>query len=40
MRNQKGFTLPELLLCIVFFLAVGVVGAILYAAFHFLLKFW
>jgi len=40
MKNQKGFTVVEMLVCIWFLLCVSVVVGVLYAAFHFISKFW
>lgn len=36
-KTQLGFTLSELLLCL---LCIGILGAGLYVAFHFISKFW
>lgn len=40
MRNQKGFTFPELIMCL-FFITVGsLVCGTIYTAIHFIAKFW
>lgn len=44
MRKQKGFTLFELLICIVFLFALGGGGYLLYGIYHvaehFIMKYW
>lgn len=39
-HNQRGFTLVELITCIVGLAGFGIVGWLLYALVHFALKFW
>lgn len=40
MKNQKGFTLVEMLICIFGLATVGVLGSVLYVGVHFISKFW
>lgn len=40
MKKQRGYTLIELLICIIFIVALGLGGTILYVAWHFLSKYW
>ena len=40
MRNQKGFTLFELLFVVWGLVCLAIGGGILYAIFHFVAKFW
>lgn len=37
---QRGFTLPELLLTIWFFVVCGIIGTVCYVVWHFISKFW
>lgn len=39
-KNQKGFTLTELMVCLALLLQLAVVGGIIYVAVHFITKFW
>ena len=40
MKNQKGFTIVELIICLGGLVVVGVVGFFAYAGIHYVLKFW
>lgn len=40
MNKQKGFTLTELITCFIGLAGLGLIVFALYAAIHFLLKFW
>ena len=40
MKNQNGFTLPELLAFLLGMFIIAGVGFLVYALIHFLLKFW
>lgn len=40
MKYQKGFTIIELLMVLVFVLALSIGGSLLYVAWHFIAKFW
>ena len=40
MKNQKGFTLTELLICLWGLIVVGCFGGVVYIVIHFVSKFW
>ena len=40
MKKQRGYTLIELLICIIFFVAFALGGTVLYVAWHFISKYW
>lgn len=40
MNKQKGFTLVELIFCVVFVVCVVIGCGMLYVAGHFIAKFW
>ena len=40
MKNQKGFTIVEMIICLGGLVVVGVVGFFAYAGIHYVLKFW
>ena len=40
MKNQRGFTLTELLLCVALLAMVGVGCGMLWVVIHFVAKFW
>ena len=40
MKNEKGYTTVELLIAILFVLALVVGGGIVWALIHFISKFW
>ena len=39
-KNQKGFTLVELIICCFGLVGFGVVGTVIYVAYHFIAKNW
>lgn len=40
MKKQQGFTLPELLIAMWVVFVVSIAGGLIYAAVHFISKFW
>jgi hypothetical protein len=40
MKNQKGFTVVELLVLLAFLVSIGIGCSLLYVGWHFISKFW